>query len=101
MIHLQQTREEVSHNVIQLQEKIKKIFDIKTKVERFQLDDVVLKWDARNEDKGKHGKFDNLWKGPYRITAYREQNAFLLSEMDGQNCPGGAVNGRLLKHYYC
>ena len=73
----------------------------KKKAKKFQLDDVVLKWDAINEDKGKHSKFDNLWKGPYRITAERGQNAFLLSEMDGQDCPGGAVNGRLLKHYHC
>ena len=101
MIHLQKMREEVSQNAIQLQEKIKKIYDQKTKVEKFQLDDVVLRWDARNEDKGKHGKLDNLWKGPYRISAYRGQNAFLLSEMDGQDFPVGAVNGRLLKHYHC
>ena len=71
MIHLQKIREEVSQNVIQLQEKIKNIYDQKTEAEKFQLDDVVLKWDARNEDKGKHGKFDNLWKGPYKISAYR------------------------------
>jgi hypothetical protein len=25
------------------------------------LGDLVLKWDARNEDKGKHGKIDNIW----------------------------------------
>ena len=100
MIHLQQTREEVSHNTIQLQENIKKIYDLKTKVEKFQLEDVVLRWDARNEDKGKHGKFDNLWKGPYKISAYRGKNAFLLIEMDDQDCPGGPVNGRLLKHYH-
>ena len=101
MIHLQQTREEVSQNTIQLQEKIKKIYDRKTKAKKFHLDDVVLRWDARNEDKGKHGKFDNLWKGPYRISAYRGHNAFFLSEMNGQDFPGGVVNGRLLKHYHC
>jgi len=71
-----------------LQEKIKKIYDWKTKVDKFQLDDVVIRWDARNEDKGKHGKFENLWKGPYKIVAYRGQNAFLLKEMDGQDCSG-------------
>jgi len=83
-----------------LQEKIKKIYDRKTKEEKFQLEDVVLRWDAWNEEKGKHGKFDNLWEGPYKISAYRGQNAFLLKEMDGQDCLGGPVNGRLLKHYY-
>ena len=25
---------------------------------------------------------------------------FLLREMDGQDCSGGLVNGRLLKNYY-
>lgn len=64
MIHLQQTREEVLHNTLKLQERIKKIYDKKAKPDDFQIDDVVLRWDARNEDKGKHGKFDNLWKGP-------------------------------------
>jgi len=71
IIHLQQTREEVSQNTLWLQEKIKKIYDRKTKAEKFQLKDVVLRWDARNEEKGKRGKFDNLWKGPYKISAYR------------------------------
>ena len=64
MIHLQQTREEVLHNTLKLQERIKKIYDRKAKPDDFQIDDVVLRWDARNEDKGKHDKFDNLWKGP-------------------------------------
>jgi len=34
-----------------LQEKIKKIYDRKAKADKFQLDDVVLKWDARNEER--------------------------------------------------
>lgn len=83
MIHLQQTRDEVFQNTFRLQEKIKKIYDRKTKANKFQLEDVVLRWDAWNEDKGKHGKFENLWKGPYKIATYRGQNAFLLKEMDG------------------
>ena len=53
-----------------MQERIKKIYDRKAKADKFQIEEIVLKWDARNEDKGKHGKFDNLWKGPYRIAAY-------------------------------
>ena len=100
MVHLQQTREEVFKNTSKLQEKIKKICDRKAKADKFQLDDVVLKWDARNEEKGKHGKFENLWKGPFKIAAYRGQNAFLLKEMNGEDCPGGPINGRLLKRYH-
>eukprot|EP00253_Pinus_taeda_P025342 PITA_25342 len=100
MVHLQQTREEVFKNTSKLQEKIKKIYDKKEKVDKFQVDNVVLKWDARNEEKGKHGKFENLWKGPFKISAYRGQNAFLLKEMNGEECPGGPINGRLLKRYH-
>ncbi len=100
MIHLQQTREEDFQNTFRLQEKIKNIYDRKTKEKKFQLEDVVLWWDAQNKEKGKHGKFDNLWKVTYKISAYRGHNAFLLKEMDGQECLGGPVNGRLLKHYY-
>ena len=70
MIHLQQTRDEVFEKIFRLQEKIKKIYDRKTKANKFQLKDVVLWWDARNEDKGKHGKFDNFWMGPYIIDSY-------------------------------
>eukprot|EP00253_Pinus_taeda_P002732 PITA_02732 len=100
MIHLQQTWEEVFQNTSKLQECIKNIYDRKAKVDTFQLDEVVLRWDARHEDKGKHGKFENLWKGPYKIAAYRNQDAFLLKEMNGDEYPGGPINGRLLKRYY-
>eukprot|EP00253_Pinus_taeda_P008415 PITA_08415 len=70
MVHLQQTQEEVFQNTSKLQKKIKKIYDRKVKADGIQLEEVVLKWDARNEDKRKHGKFENLWKGPFKIAAY-------------------------------
>jgi len=60
----------------------------------------VLKWDARNEEKGKHDKFENLWKGSYKIAAHWGQNAFLLQELNGKDYPGGSVNSWLLKWYY-
>eukprot|EP00253_Pinus_taeda_P033532 PITA_33532 len=100
MIHLQQTREEVFQNTCKLQECIKNIYDRKAKADTFQLDEVVLRWDARHEDNGKHGKFENLRKGPYKIAAYHGQNTFLLKEMNGDESPGGPINGWLLKRYY-
>ena len=60
----------------------------------------MLKWDARNEEKVNHGKLENLWKGPFKIAAYRGLNAFLLKEMNGEDCLGGPVNRRLLKQYH-
>ena len=44
---------------------------------------LVLKWDVIREEKGKHGKFDNLWKGPYLISDVKTNNTFSLDEMDG------------------
>ena len=76
-----------------MQERIKKTFYKRTKAEDFYLGDKVLKWDSSREDKGKHGKFDFLWKGPYIIYAFRVNNVFFLREMDGTEEKGGPVNG--------
>ena len=62
--------------------------------------DVVLLWDAAHEEKGKNGKFDHLWKGPYNILAFRGNNSYILEEMEGGMVFGAPVNGRLLKHYF-
>jgi hypothetical protein len=44
---------------------MKKIFDKRTKERSLMIGDLVLKWDARREAKGKHGKFNNLWLEPF------------------------------------
>ena len=74
--------------------------DKNTKANYFYISDKVLKLDSRREDKGKHGKFDFLWQGPYVIYRYRGNNTFFLRETDGPDLPGGPVNGRMLKHYF-
>jgi hypothetical protein len=48
-------------------ENIKKSFNKHSKKEDFRLGDLVLRWDARNEGKGKNAKFDHLWTGPFII----------------------------------
>jgi hypothetical protein len=99
MIHLTQSIEEVYNKTQVIQENIKKIFDRRTKEDDFELGNLVLKWDFRNEDKGKHGKFDSLWKGLYTIQAFKGNNTFLLRNIDGIDLPGGPVNVRMMKHY--
>ena len=79
---------------------MKEIFDRRTKPNDFDIGDVVLQWDAPHEEKGKHGKFDHLWKGPYKIASFRGKNANVLEEMEGGLISGGPVNGSLLKHYF-
>jgi len=82
-IQLQQSREEVYNKTQVVQENIKNIFDKRTKADDFNMGDKVLKLDSRREDKGKHGKFENLWKGPYIISVFRGNNAFFFKELDG------------------
>ena len=68
LVELQQVREQLVEKSEAHQKKIKSIFDKKEKVENFQVGDWVLKWDAIRKDKGKNGRFDSLWIGPFVIT---------------------------------
>ena len=78
---------------------MKKLFDKRVKIDDFQLGDSVLKWEARIEEKGKHGKFDQIWQGPYKNSALSGRNAYFLSNLDGRKVGFGPINGRFLKHY--
>ena len=78
---------------------MKNTFDRRVKEEKFLVEDLVLKWYAPHEEKGKHGKFDHMWVGAYIIAAYRGENSFILQHQDGSLLEGGPVNGRFLKHY--
>lgn len=97
-IHFQQTREEMHQRSQVLQEKLKKIFDKRTKAEDFYLGDKFIRSDSRREDKGKHGKLDLLWKGPFIIQALQGNNTYFLKTLDGTETEEGPVNGQMLKH---
>lgn len=57
--------------------------------------DLVLRWDARREEKGKHGKFDHMWFGPFKIVEVLENNTFVLQNLDNEELLGGLINGFL------
>ena len=65
----------------------------------FSVADMVLRWDARKEQKGKHGKFENLWFGPFLLSKVLENNTFILQALEGEEL-SSPVNGRFLKHFY-
>jgi hypothetical protein len=77
---------------------MKALFDHKDKDREFLPGDLVFKWDARMEDSTKHGKFDHIWYGPFKVKASEGKNSFLLENLDGKtlNAP---INGHYLKHY--
>jgi hypothetical protein len=72
----------VNQKVVAHQRKFKATFDKGTKKYIFNDGYLVLRWDARREDKAKHGKFDNLWYGPFRIAKVMDNNIFLLHNLD-------------------
>jgi hypothetical protein len=54
--------------------------------------ELFLKWDAIRDTKGKHGKFDNLWLGPFQVIASHNNNTYELAQIDGELF-GADVNG--------
>ena len=98
-MEVQQIKDQVAEKASIFQDRIKKIFVRKAKPNDFQQGDLVLKWDARREDNGKHGKFDHLWKGPYLITENHGNKSYNLQGFDGDPFSSRLVNGNFLKHY--
>lgn len=50
---------------------------------KFEIEDLVLMWNTRIEDKGKYGKFDPIWLGPYLIKASWGEDSYLLKDLLG------------------
>jgi hypothetical protein len=61
IIEVQQNIVEVDNKLQKYQDIMESLFDKKAKDMEFLPGDLVLKWEARKEDAGKHGKFDHLW----------------------------------------
>ena len=99
MIELQQNREKVEEKAQLYRLKIKDWFDRKIKDNTFSIGDMVLRWDSRKEKKEKHGKFDNLWFGPFLVSKFLENNTFVLQSLEGEEL-SSPINGRFLKHFY-
>ena len=78
LIELQQECEALVEKSQDYNRNIKENFDRKVKENTFYCGDMVLRSDAKKEKKGKHGKFDNLWLGPFVISKMLENNTFIL-----------------------
>jgi hypothetical protein len=88
----------VDERLQKYQDDMKMLFDRKEKDREFLPGDLVLKWDVRKEYLVKHGKFDHIWYGLFKVAALEGKNSFLLENLDDKifNAP---VNGYYLKHY--
>ena len=79
---------------------MKEILDKKVKTNIFKTGELVFKWDAARQEKGKHNKFDALWVGPFVITTVQQNNTFVLQNIAGEELAGGPFNERFLKTYF-
>ena len=70
VIEVHEIREKLYNKSQLFKEKIKHIDDKKFKENDFRIQDLVMNSDSKFEEKGKHGNFDHLWKGPYIITDF-------------------------------
>ena len=100
LVELQQIREQLVEKSRIHQKNIKDTFDRKAKMDSFQVDDWVLKWDALKEKKGNHGKFNALWMGLFIIAQVQMNNMFILHNLEGEGVFDGPVNGRFLKLHF-
>jgi hypothetical protein len=96
MVEVQQIREQVLDRAYNYQQKIKQAFDRKSKKKEFEQGDLVLKWDAPRQGKGKHSKFDALWFGPFKILEVFSNNTYRLQDLEGNEVFSGPVNGHFL-----
>lgn len=80
---LEEERKELVDRITLHQARVKKIFDKNAWPWKFMEGDEVLLRDKRREPKGAHGKFDSLWKGPFKIHKVLGPNSFKLSYVDG------------------
>lgn len=84
MVELQENKEKVTYNLFKYQDKMKAMFEKKVEDKIFQPSDLVLRWDVRREYNGKHGKFDSLRFGPFKVVEAKGNNTFLLENIDGE-----------------
>ena len=97
LVEVQQAREWVMDRIQDHQQKVKLAFDRKVKKKEFEIRDLVLKWDAPMQDKGKHNKFDALWIDPFKISEVFSNNTYRFQDLEGEEVFSSPVNGHFLK----
>ncbi len=99
LVGLTKTRKETSLRNKKVQLKVKTLYDKRIVSKKFVDGDLVLMWNARIEDKGKHGKFDPIWLGPHLIENAWEENYCILKDLL-DNLLELLVHGQFLKRYF-
>ena len=100
LVGLTETRKEASIRNQRLQLQVKALYDRRTVSKKFESGDLVLMWNTRLQDKGKHGKFDPIWLGPYLIESLWGDDSYFVKDLSG-NLLELPVHGQFMKRYFC
>ena len=99
LARLVETRKEASTRNMKLQLQTKHLYD-RTVIRKFQPEDLVLMWNARLQEKGKHGKFDPIWLGTYMVDSLWGDDSYFIKDLSG-NFLELPVHGKFMKIYFC
>ena len=99
LVGLTETRKEASIRNRKLQLQVKALYDKRIVSKKFESGDLVLMWNARIEDKGKHGKLDPIWLGLYLIESTWGEDSYILKDLS-DNILELPVHGQFLKRYF-
>jgi hypothetical protein len=100
LVEVQQAREQVMGRIRDHHQRIKQVFDKNAKKEEFWIGDLVLKWDAPKQDKGKHRKFEALWIEPFKVSKVFSSNTYRLWYLKDREDFNGPMNGHFLKRFF-
>ena len=78
---------------------MKHIFDRKVLQRKFEVDEMVLMWNSRIQDKGEYGKFDPIWLGPYLIESRWGDDSYILKELS-RGILEFPIHGQVLQRYF-
>ena len=100
LLKLEETRQKANDRCNQHQDIVKRWFDKRKSGKRkFEVGDLVLKWDHPDDEKGKHTKFQHLWIGSYQIAKKLSPSTYKLQYLQGQE-ENIHVNDLVLKQYF-
>lgn len=96
LVGLTERRKEASIKNQKFQVQVKTLFNKNMVSRKFENRDLVLMWNAIIKDKGKHGKFDPIWLGPYLIENTWGEDSYILKDLSG-NILELPVHGQFLR----
>ncbi|XP_059075423.1 uncharacterized protein LOC131875342 [Cryptomeria japonica] len=84
LAELDGARNDAHKRNLKMQQRSKYLFDKRASKRKFKVNELVMLWNARVQDKGKHDKFEALWLGPFVIIERHGEDSYFLTNLNGE-----------------